>query len=89
MANFYLNSWKHYEIDFYNHSTEEEKKYFDENKIPLGTYYKEHNDWVKRTSGMTFNIKNLKYYSILKEYLNKRFNSYMRKIKIDKINENF
>lgn len=87
MANFYLNNWKYYEIDFYNHSTKEEAFYFINNKIELGTFYKEHNDWIKRTSGMIFNIKNSNYYSTLKEYLDKRFNLYMRKIKIDNINE--
>ncbi len=36
---------------------------------------------------MTFNIKNVKYYPILKQYLDKRFQSYLRKIKIENINE--
>jgi hypothetical protein len=86
MASFYLNNWKYYEIDFYNHSTEEEALYFINNNIELGTFYKDHNDWVKRISGMTFNIKNVKYYPILKQYLDKRFQSYLRKIKIENIN---
>jgi len=89
MANFYLNRWKHYEIDFYNYSTEKETLYFINNNIELSTFYKDHNDWIKIISGMTFNIKNIKYYPILQEYLDKRFNAYMRKLKIEKINEKF
>lgn len=86
MANFYFEKYiNNYEIDFYNHGTEEETSFLIQNNIEIGCYYKDGNEWSKRMSGMTFNIKHLKCYPELKKYLDYRFNTFIRKEKLKKL----
>lgn len=88
MANFYFERYvNNYEIDFYNHGTNEEKLFLKQNNIEIGCYYKSGVEWCKRMSGMTFNIKHLDNYNKLKEYLDYRFNQFIRKQKLERINE--
>jgi modification methylase len=91
MANFYFDKYVHsYEIDLYNHVTNEEKiilyKIFENNYGMIGgIYFIKGGDWYSRSSGMVYNIKSMDYYPALKEYLDYRFNLYMRKLKLEKI----
>lgn len=87
MAKFEINSWG-YEIDFYNHGTESEKKFLSSlSSDCISCYYKEGTNWVKRLSGMTFRLNGMSYYPKLKEYLDYRLNIHLRKEKLKKINE--
>jgi hypothetical protein len=88
MADFYFEKYVHdYEIDFYNHGTTEEVAFFIKNNIEIGCYCRDGGEWCKRLSGMVFNIKDLRCYPILKKYLNDRFNVFIRKEKLKKLNE--
>jgi hypothetical protein len=91
MAQFELNSWGFYEIDFYNYSTQQERDTF---FVKFGMYdlkcfFKDGNEWTERISGMTFNIKNSSYYPEMKKYLDDRLRIYLRIQKLKKINENY
>ncbi len=86
MANFYFEKYvNNYEIDFYNNSTVEEKSYLKSKGIKLGIYYKTGEKWNQRISGLTFNLSSADCYPALKEYLDYRFNQFMRKMKLEKI----
>jgi hypothetical protein len=90
MAKFEINNWKSYEIDFYNHGTEEEKRFLSSlsnHDHCVTCYNKSGTDWVKRLSGMTFRLNGMSYYPKLKEYLDYRLNLHLRKEKLKKINE--
>ena len=83
MAEFYFEKYiNNYEIDFVNDGTEEERSTFERHNIPSGCYFKSGDEWVKRVSGMTYNIKGTSYYPLLKKYLDHRLNVYLRKMKI-------
>lgn len=89
MANFYYERYVHnYEIDFYNDGTKKEKDFLNKNNIDIGCYYRDGIKWSKRMSGMTFNIKHSSYYTILKKYLDSRFNIFIRKEKLKNLNKN-
>ena len=92
MLKFEKNSWGYYEIDLYNHPRHNEltekldmsspAKY----SIGLGVYYREYNyEWYERSSGMTFDIRYLDYYPRLKKFLDDKFNIFIRKEKLKKI----
>jgi len=86
MAEFYYEKYvRNYEIDFYNDGTEEEKEFLKSKGIELSTYYKSGRQWNMRISGMTYQILSLDYYPALKEYLDRRFEQYIRKLKLEKI----
>lgn len=86
MAEFYFEEYiKNYEIDFYNEGTEEEKSYLKSKGISIDTYYKDSDKWCSRSGGMTFNLTHMTSYPALKEYLDYRFNMYMRKKKLEKL----
>jgi hypothetical protein len=86
MAEFYFEEYvNNYEIDFYNDGTEEEKSYLNSKGILIYTYYKDGDKWCTRSSGITFNLIYMTSYSVLKVYLDYRFNMYMRKKKLEKI----
>lgn len=84
---FELNTWGYYEVDFYYNDI---KRILIANKLnmaikDLTCFYKDGDEWIKRSSGMSFNIKHLVYYLRLKTYLDKELNIYLRKLKIKKI----
>lgn len=91
MINFEKNCWNYYEIDFYDMPKDEKRKLSDDlgmNQFSeIGCYYKDADKWYLRVSGMTFNITQTDYYPKLKDYLDKRFNKYLRKEKLKNINE--
>lgn len=88
MAEFKINNWGYYEIDFYNYGTEEEKKYLTNiDKFIISIYCKRGENWIKRSSGMTFNIFSMSYYPKLKQYLDYRLNIHLRKEKLLKISQ--
>lgn len=82
---------RNYEIDYYNGLTQKEKEKLSKN---LGitiedishNFYKTYNGWSYRISGMTFDIKDLYWYPIMKKHLDKEFNIFMRKEKLKKLN---
>ena len=89
MLNFELNDWGYYEIDFYNNEKDVVKiaisKYLNISFDCVDDcYYKEGDIWVKRISGMVFNIQ--PYYSVLSKYLDEQLNIYLRKEKLKNIN---
>ena len=84
---FELNRWGYYEVDFYYNN---EKRKLIANRLNMAMnditcFYKDGDEWIKRTSGMSFNIKHLVYYSRLKTYLDKELNTHLRKLKIKKL----
>lgn len=84
-----MNDWGFYEIDFYDSSTEEERKILrdickKDISGEVGCYYL-NDKWTKRISGMSFNISSLGYYENLKNYLDFRLNQYLRKEKLKKL----
>lgn len=90
MANFYYEKYvNNYEIDFHNYGTKEEKEFLSKlyhfSWDVIGVYYKDGDEWCKRQSGMTFDIKNLSYYPELKKYLDYRFKIFERSKKLEKI----
>lgn len=84
---FELNNWGYYEISFIS---QEERSILSHKLgmaiIDLSCFYKEGDDWIRRHSGMSFNIKHLRYYPKLKKYLDKELTIYLRKLKIQNIN---
>jgi len=89
--NIKKNSWGFYQIDFYNLSSNEKIKISDRIGMSrfdyLGCYFKSGDEWISRSSGMSFNICHLDYYSKLKIYLDKLLNIYLRKQKLLKISD--
>ena len=78
MAEFYYEEYvRNYEIDFRNYGTEEEKEILSKLSVyswdVIATYFKRGDNWYKRMSGMTFDIRQSEYYEKLKEYLDYRF----------------
>jgi len=90
---FEINDWGYYEIDFYNDVP-------DKIKIKISKsldltfdciddcYILKDNNWAKRHSGMIYGIKHLDYYPIIKDFLDKELNLFLRKEKLKKINNN-
>jgi hypothetical protein len=93
MAEFYWEDYVHnYEIDYYNDLTDDEKSIIMKKiGLPeyehLGCYYKDYSGWNRRISGNTYYIKDMPWYAKLKDHLDKEFLAFMRKQKINKINE--
>lgn len=90
MAEFKINNWHYYEIDFYNHGTESEKKFLSslsKHDECITIFMKEGSDWISRSSGMTFRICLMNYYPKLKQYLDYRLNIHLRKEKLLKISQ--
>ena len=90
MAKFKINSWGYYEIDFYNHGTEKEKKFLSslsKHDRCIDTFMKEGIEWISRSSGMTFRLNGMNYYPKLKQYLDYRLNAQLRKEKLLKISQ--
>ena len=92
MSQFYYEKYvNNYEIDYYDLTYDEKKVLMNKLKLreyELGCYYKSGNDWTLRTSGMSFNITQMNYYPRLKEHLDNEFRIFMRKQKLEKI-ENY
>ena len=90
MSKIKINDWGYYEIDFYNHGTEEEKQFLSKlskHEEAIGVFFKNGTNWSKRLSGMTFRISAMNYYPKLKEYLDHKLNIYLRKSKLQKISQ--
>lgn len=83
----YVRNW---EIDYYNGLSQEESDKLKQllNLDSLGCYYKSGDEWKERISGMCFKLTSTPRYPKLKEYLDLEFKKFIRKKKIQKINDN-